>query len=114
MLLWRERLLEEGPGEEQVERKLAEPRLGREKTEVERLLLHWLLRCSAHHSLSSASAHDPLRGLCCSLGWDPARWWWRRFLWWEAFRAMVGGAELGPVTAGEAWAGSLWRLKCGA
>lgn len=106
-LLWWE--LEEGPGEEQVERKLAEPRLGRENMEVERWPLHWALRCSAQRSLSSPSSNAEVWapwGPCWSLSWDAARWWWRR-LRWEGFRATVGGAEL----ADDVWEGSLWRLN---
>lgn len=67
LLLWREWLLwwglEVGPGEEQVERKLAEPRLGRENMEPDRWLLQWDLRWSAHRSPSSASSNTEARAL---------------------------------------------------
>lgn len=90
-----------------MDRKLADPKLGRENIELERLLLHWLLRCSAHHSRSSASPYTALWGFWCSLRWDPTRWWWRRFLWWATVRVIVSGAELSPVTAAEVWEGSV-------
>lgn len=71
-----------GPGEEQVERELAEPRLGREKRELDRWPFHWALQLSgwhrsAHCSCSSRSSQARGRelweGWFCTRGRDVGR-----------------------------------------
>lgn len=117
-LLWLE--LGEGPGEEQVERELAEPRLGKEKRELDRWPLHWVLQVSgwcrsSHCSFSSGSSQargSELWGCWWTLRRDVTRWWCRRFLWEVALRVKVDGAEVDPVIVDDMWQGSCWCLKC--
>lgn len=81
-------LLLGGPGEGPRDWEQDEPRLGREKSELDRWLRRWFLqlsarRCSVQWSSSSGSSHAEGSELWefWTLGRDMDRWqWWRRFL----------------------------------
>ena len=113
--------LEEGPGEDEVERELPEPRLGREKREPEQWPLHWVLQlswwwqwghCSGSSGSSQASGRQPWEvWWWWTLGWDEPRWWYRRFLWGAPVRLKVEGAEADSATVDEMWQWSCLCLK---